>query len=138
MAWRNLGGGCGVEVAEAVTHAVGAVEGIGPREIAHIAEDPFGVDGGAAGFVDVLGGEVDAGEAAAAFGELDGVAAVAAGDVEEAGAGCYGEGAFEELDFGGGDFGSHGEAPDIERDAAEKVGLPVGHFRVPLEKTHVG
>jgi hypothetical protein len=38
----------------------------------------------AAGFADVPGGEVDAGEAASVPGELDGVAAVAAGDVKEA------------------------------------------------------
>jgi len=56
--------------------------------MAHVAEDPFGVDRGAAGFVDVLGSEVDTGEPAATLGELDGVAAVAAGNVEEAGAGA--------------------------------------------------
>jgi len=60
--------------------------------------DPLDVDGGAAGFGDVLFGEVDAGDAAAlALLVRWSGGPFAAGDVEDAGARGDGDGSFEEL-----------------------------------------
>lgn len=115
------------EVAEAVAPAEGGVEGasdgahVGPAKI----DVEVGSHGGAAGGLDGFAGDVDADDVVAAAGEFEGVAAGAAWDVEDGGAGFFAELALEVIDFGGGGNVLDEFAPEFDGDAFEKGLEPV-------------
>jgi len=120
---QEFAGAGWVEIAEAVSETESPVEFLAPRELAHVGEDPFCGKGGAfgLGFGDEFFTKVDAGNAVTSLRELDRVASIAAGDVQQVGRLRYAQGFLQEAGLGAGLFGRHGEATHIQRNAAEKI-----------------
>jgi hypothetical protein len=118
-----------IEIRETVAEAISAVEHVRPWQVAHVGGDPLRLHRRSARFGNVFETGIDAGHPAATLRQFDSVTSAAAGDVEEARTGLDFEDALQSFDFGGSDFGGHGEAPEIQRHVTKKVEVPIGwHF----------
>jgi hypothetical protein len=65
------------------------------------------------------------------------VTPITAGHIEELSARRYTQHPFQELYLRSGLFWTHDTPPDLERDTAKKINLPVGLHFFSFKKTHV-